>query len=804
MDKRSASGRFPRLRGILSRGVSGGVSGIGLPHALIAAVAAIAAAVLLLGPSLSAPPGQVATRGYPAMVPSTAGAFLMLCVAFATAGTRLRWLGLALLAAALVLALANGAGTLARMADGTAPFNRFSVATAICILLLILCVFKLLRPGLLPVRLYDIAATAAGAVALIDIIGYVFDARALEKVPVFAGMSVPTALCVLAFSTALMLERADRSWLRHMTGPGRGSVSARRLFPVVILGPLVVGTLGLVLTRTHAIEPDLRLTLLTVVLTGTALLAILRSAAHENEAERREGAQEMRMRAVIDGLDAAVFGFDDAGHVHVTNRAADHWVTAAGHAAPADWLAGSSFVDPATRERAAGGPSSFRQLWDAAASGETVVVRERPDDDGAPQTLLLTRGAWHEPGGQQRYLLMMRDVTEESAASRARQQAEKVGLLGEIASGIAHDVANLLGVIRLSADVGAMQRTMSQVAPHLEAIQAACDRGSELTSRVLTFAGREEAVLATLDLAQLLPAVIAFAGRTLPPDVEIHCAALPAPLPVRATPGLLENALLNLVINARNAIVESGQGRRITISVTAAEGEARIEVADDGPGIDARTLRRVEEPFFTTRAESGGTGLGLSTVRKCAEVSGGSFTIRSAPGAGTAACLVLPISALPADTAAPAAAAPPAALAGRRVLYVEDDVAFRNTVKRLLEAAGAEVLAVHTGFEGLDLLDDRAERFDVLLTDLQLPGGFDGADLVAHARSARPGLPAIVLSGLGPDARMPAAATARLLRKPIGARELIAAVAAEIGTRPEDAAAPEAPHAAKGAPRAVR
>ncbi|GGL64618.1 hybrid sensor histidine kinase/response regulator [Wenxinia marina] len=742
-----------------------------LRDALTLVVVAVGLAVLLVGWGLGIDAVTRVAPGLPAMVPTTALCFVLIGggLFLATRGRATA----ARVAAGTTVVLVAGVG-LSELA-GRMAADRMSLSTILSFLLSAVALFGTTVPGSAGRRLL-VASTCCGTIALIALTGYVFSAEALVELLPFRGMAVHTAALFLLVSAAILLDQPERTWVRYVLGSGRGSRAARRLFPVVIVLPFLMTFATLVATDHGLLDADLRLGLLATVLTALAIGAVLRNAAVENAAEQRGIDSEVRLRALVDGLYTSIMAFDRSGALRFSNASADRLVAETGGGRAERWLAESVFLDPETFRPLPPDSVDFRRPWDVPVVGTRLIGLAVPD--GGQRILHLSGGEWRESKGHRNVLLMLRDVTDEFYAVRGRQAAERLNVLGEIAGGIAHDVANLLGVIRLSADVGALQASDPEARAEFDAIRAACDRGAELTSRVLTFARSREPALEAADLAEILPNVVALARRTLPSGLTIDLPDLSGPLTVEADGGLLESAVLNLLVNARDAIVESGQGGRVSVSVVADGDEVVIEVADDGPGMAPYVLRRANEPFFTTREATGGTGLGLATVARCAEVAGGRFQLSSTEGAGTVARLTLRA----ADAPLPQKAAAPSgrdALAGRRVLVVEDDPAYRRSLVDLLTSHGADVRSVADGEAALAALE--AARPDLVLTDLQLPGRADGLDVVRRARQRYPGLPTLLLSGVAGARPVLDGTPLQALKKPIGADTLLAEIVGALG-----------------------
>jgi CheY-like chemotaxis protein len=373
--------------------------------------------------------------------------------------------------------------------------------------------------------------------------------------------------------------------------------------------------------------------------------------------------------------------------------------------------------------------------------------------------------------------------------------------LGQLAGGIAHDVNN---VLQAAASGARLIRRKPHDAAQVERLAGmvleATERGASVARRLLAFARQGELRAADVEVRSLLEGLREVLGHTLGAEVTVR-TALPGPLPpLRADKAQLETVLLNLATNARDAMAERGGG---VLTLEAAEervepGAAhpaglaagaylRISVADTGAGMDAATLARATEPFFSTKPPGRGTGLGLAMAKGFAEQSGGGLAIESMPGRGTTVTLWLPRSAaLPAPEAARARAASPAD-AGRppHVLLVDDEKLVRETLAAELSERGWLLTEAADGLAALRVIEAGQVPLDLLITDLAMPG-MNGLALVAAARRRRPGLPAVLLTGLVGDSAAAHTALAEavrdgpfaLLRKPVDAGELAARAAA--------------------------
>ncbi len=345
---------------------------------------------------------------------------------------------------------------------------------------------------------------------------------------------------------------------------------------------------------------------------------------------------------------------------------------------------------------------------------------------------------------------ILRDTTERTVAEQERRrlehqlrQTERLDSLGHLAGGVAHDFNNLLAVILGYCDIVA--ESLPPDDPGREdvaGIRKAAERGAGLTRQLLIFSRLEPSRLEIIDLDTVVGETRDLLRRTLGEDITVVTRLAGDLHPVRADRSKMEQVLLNLVVNARAAMPGGGT---LTIETRNADGAVVLSVTDEGHGMEPEVVRRAFEPFFTTRPKGQGTGLGLATAYGAVTDAGGSIDIDSTPGEGTTVRICLPATA-DSDDAPPAAQDTAPAGAGESVLLVEDEDAVRRMVLRQLDSAGYQVREVASPVEALRLFTAAPESFDVLLTDVVMPG-MSGTQLASRIRELRPDLPVLFMSG---------------------------------------------------------
>ncbi|MFN3413519.1 MAG: ATP-binding protein, partial [Thermoanaerobaculum sp.] len=342
--------------------------------------------------------------------------------------------------------------------------------------------------------------------------------------------------------------------------------------------------------------------------------------------------------------------------------------------------------------------------------------------------------------------VVIRDVSEREKTEALLREAQKMEAIGALAGGIAHDFNNLLQAF--SAVVFSLKQKVGSVSvdQELQSLAELVHRGGSLARQLLLFARREISKREPLDLNELVKAMEDLLGRLLPANISLNLRFYPEPVIVEADSNQLEQVILNLVVNAKDAMPEGG---RLAISVERRGGEALLTVNDNGCGIPEDVLPRIFEPFFSTKGPEKGTGLGLAVVHGIATQHGGRVEVASTVGRGSTFTVVLPIVSAPLapQTKAISGSVLPTGR-GQRVLVVEDEEAARRTLAEVLRMLGYQVVAVGSAEDAGRLPAEPA--FDVLLTDFLLPGA-TGAQLAAGLLERWSHLKVIVMSGYAED-----------------------------------------------------
>ncbi len=509
---------------------------------------------------------------------------------------------------------------------------------------------------------------------------------------------------------------------------------------------------------------------------------------------RREAEQVLRLRsAALEAAANAVVITDRDGLIELANPA---FTALSGWELPE--VAGRNprdFLKSGQHDAA-----FYRGMWTTIASGRVwrgEVVNRRKD--GVARTEEMTITPLHNARGEiTHYIAIKQDITEQKEIESRLQQSQRVEAIGTLAGGIAHDLNNILAPILLVGGVLRERLPNPEDRDILELAQSSAQRGADIVRQLLTFSRGQQGQRSELQVRHLIKEMLGIMRETFPREIGIH-SQVPADLwPVVADPTQLHQVLLNLGVNARDAMPEGG---RLTLSarnLVLAPGDpvlplgapagpyVAVEVQDTGHGIPPEVRQRIFDPFFTTKPVGKGTGLGLSTVLGIVRSHGGFITVDSTPGAGTTFRVFLPCNsegvtgarAEAPEEARAIAAAEAAPGAGLTILVVDDESSIRETTRRLLEGRGYRVLTATDGAEAATLYQKNRDDVALVLTDLMMPV-MSGLALIRVLRSLAPELAIIATSGVSDEDQgreLGLLGVTELLPKPVEVPTLLATI----------------------------
>jgi len=469
--------------------------------------------------------------------------------------------------------------------------------------------------------------------------------------------------------------------------------------------------------------------------------------------ERRQvNAELQRLAAAIDQAGESIIITDSNGAIEYVNPAFERFT---GY----------------TREEARGKNPSilrsgeqdqefYRKLWSTITAGHSwssrMVNRQK---DGALYTVDCTISPVFGVGGKiERFVAVAKDITAELRLEEDLRQAQRMESVGRLAAGVAHDFNNLLSPILGYTELLLLNlRPPDQRFYHTREIQKAAERARDLTRQLLSFGRKQLLQIRPVDLNQIADDMEKLMRRALREDIELAVLPYPSPCMVLADVGQAEQILMNLAVNAQDAMPAGG---KLTVQISRLELDeaytaqhpgsrpghyGALIVTDTGCGMDEQTKRRIFEPFFSTKGERG-TGLGLATVYGIVKQQGGNIWVYSEPGRGTIFKVYLPAAEGTAETAPKAAEAPASVGGSETLLLVEDNQMVRDLARVVLEKQGYTVISAASGPEALRVLEGHCGTVQLLLTDVVMPE-MNGKELFTEALKKQPGLKALFMSG---------------------------------------------------------
>jgi two-component system, cell cycle sensor histidine kinase and response regulator CckA len=539
------------------------------------------------------------------------------------------------------------------------------------------------------------------------------------------------------------------------------------------------------------------------------LPSAIRAALEHVRQKQALAGSEARKGAMLQAAIDAVIAIDKAGYITEFNPAAERMFGYRRDAALGKELA-SLLIPDDLRDRHRAGLARYLDSGISTIIGRRIELRGlRADGQEFPVELAINRV---QLPGSPMFIGYVRDISEHKRLEESLVQSQKIEAIGQLAGGVAHDFNNMLTVI-----AGFSTLLLEDLVPGdpsrqlVEEIQRATGRAETLTRQLLAFSRRQVLRPEALDLTKLVTDLQPLLRRVVPEDIVTNVNATATPVVVDVDRAQFEQVLLNLVVNARDAMpaggtltietalvdvsslhadevdgdgVDGDGVHAVTGASAPAARQAMLAVTDTGIGMDETTQARIFEPFFTTKDVGKGTGLGLAMCYGTVRQSGGNIWVSSAPGQGATFRILLPVSsATPAPSQAETGSTPRRLRPGTTVLLIEDDEQLRELMGQALEQAGCRVIAASTGSEAVAAAGSET-RLDLVISDVVMPAG-NGPEVVRLLRESRPGLKVLFISGYAPQFAttrgLALSSESSFLQKPFALSALVEAAQAALG-----------------------
>lgn len=497
-----------------------------------------------------------------------------------------------------------------------------------------------------------------------------------------------------------------------------------------------------------------------------------------------------RLSAILTSTRHAIFGFDAQGQIAVINPSGRALLSLPQTEGAGQWPDEAVFLDPMTGAAFAPEDDPLRRVL----RGEMLkgpVYLFQPATDAKPHFVRVSSDRVTDTRTALATLLIIEDDNDNELTRQKLDRSHRLSSLGLLTGGLAHDFNNILATVLYNAQMARIAAD-GRMAKVLDRIIDTVGQGSDLSRRLLSFARQTPQPVRAVNLAASLQELAALSHTAIGEAIDLVIPDIADDLFAYCDPGELENALLNLVLNARDAMVNAGCGDQIAIQVRTYDWSdvtedgagvrptVEISVSDNGPGMSESVRRRAADPFFSTKTGSGGTGLGLAMVESFAARASGHLSIYSELGHGTTVRLRLPRVCAEGDQIVETPSGPLPRGNGERILLVEDQAALREPMAELLRELGYGVETAATGPAALATIEHGA-TFDLVLSDIVMPGGMSGLDLARALRQRCPEMAVILMTGFA-DAGSEEMTNLKVqvLQKPCPVPELARAIAAAL------------------------
>ncbi len=640
---------------------------------------------------------------------------------------------------------------------GELASGRMGLNTAGAFILATLSLALLLRDSERAASAGHWLALASVWIAAVSFLGYLHSLRGPGTVSSHTQMSIPTALAFLFLSAGTLFVRPDRGLMKLATSPYAGGIALRRTLPAVVAVPLLLAWAVMEGSRAGWYPPELDLPLLaafTMAILSFLLVAVV-LPLERNDAERARIADSLeRSRAeyrdLFENVPAAVFQMTTGGRFRNVNRAL---VELLGFESRDQVVALRSMAEVGlqalpTPVNTSAGPGS-----------RNVEIELKRRDDTLLTALANVRVVKGEGERPLYYEGTLTDISDRKRLEEQLRQTQKMEAIGRLAGGVAHDFNNMLTAIIGYAQILKEEFPEKGVAAeNVDEILHAGRRAASLTRQLLAFSRQQVLEPEVLDPGEVLDSILPMLRRIIGEDITLQLRLGTDLDRVTADRGQLEQVVMNLVINARDAMPHGGtviievdnvvlDGQYAASHVDVREGRyVLLAVTDTGVGMDEATRAHIFEPFFTTKGKGRGTGLGLATVHGIVKQVGGSVWVYSEPGRGSTFKVYLPRTEEGGSDVKTGEREPTRATGNETVLVVEDEAPVRALISRILKRAGYSVLEAGDPQEAVVLSREHAAKLDLVITDIVMQSG-SGPELIGQLRQESAELPALYISG---------------------------------------------------------
>jgi two-component system, cell cycle sensor histidine kinase and response regulator CckA len=610
-------------------------------------------------------------------------------------------------------------------------------------------------------RLSQWLAVASAALGAVSLIGYAYSVSSADGLTSYTQMAVHTAVLLVLLGLGAVFVNPAESIAGVVTSPGPGGQMTRSVLPFVLLGPFAMGWVRLEGQQLGLFGTEFGVAIL-VIASTTSLAAVVmlyaskidRADAVARQAEREARATDERWRVAVSAARIGTWENELAiDRITCSDTFIDMIGLPPGSAAPTrdEFM---QLVHPDDRPALAEAQARLLQVND-----ETLEFRVVWRDGSIHWIYMRAQMSRSAAGFPERVFGAAIDVTDRKELEGSLRQAQKLEAIGQLAGGVAHDFNNVLtAVIGYSDLLQAGTQPGTPLHEGLVEIRKAGDRASQITRQLLAFSRKQILQPRVLDVNALITDLEKMLRRVVYEHIRIVTRLAPDVGRIKADPTQIEQVLVNLSVNARDAMPKGGT---LTIETANAVLDGHypqrhepvapgayvlLSVNDTGVGMDRATQERLFEPFFTTKGIGRGTGLGLATAYGVVSQSGGHIWVYSEPGRGTTFKIYLPRVYEDADVAGTPAVAHAPTGGSETILLVEDEAPVRQLARRVLENAGYRVVEAEGPREALAVAHRNGDAIDLLLSDVVMPGSGD-VSLHAELAAARPSLKVLYMSG---------------------------------------------------------